>query len=72
MSASSLVLNNTFEISAVILRRTINENNRLSLAKLYKSALGALAKCPAALYFITMLCEREPKVAQIQVVDVFE
>jgi hypothetical protein len=72
MTASRAVLNNIFDISAGIVEVTVNENNRLALAKLYKSALRSLSTCPSAFHFIKKLCEKEPTVAQISVVDVFE
>ena len=71
-SASRQVLNSIFRISAIIVSRVVNENNRGALAKLYQSALRALSRCPSALSFIRILCEKEPKVATTTIFDVYQ
>ncbi|OHT07248.1 hypothetical protein TRFO_24655 [Tritrichomonas foetus] len=72
-TSSRAVLNAIFELSAGILSRIPqNENNRMSLAKIYQNALHFMAQCPAATKFIQALCKREPAAATLGIIDVYE
>ena len=71
-SASIGVLNSIFYVSNLIVAKIVNENNRFSLAKIYQAAVRSISKCPMAIKFIQTICRREPKVATIDVIDVYE
>ena len=72
-TSSRTVLNEIFRLSAEILSQIQqNENNRISLSKIYQSALHYMTQCPNATNFITVLCGTEPAAATLGVIDLFE
>lgn len=62
-SASANLLNSIFKISAEIVKRIVNENNRNPLAKIYKVALNHFQNCPNAIEFIAIVAKRDPSIA---------
>lgn len=70
-SASRPVLDAIFNISARIISDGVDYANRGALAKLYQSALRSLSRCPSALNFIRVLCEKDPKAATTTVYNFY-
>ena len=66
------VMNNIFDISSLIVSKIVNENNRISLAKIYQIALHSISRCSSAFKFICVLLKQEPNVAKLSVIDVYE
>ena len=66
------VLNNIFDICAMIVAKTIDETNTTTLARLYQLALRYITRCPAALDFVKVICEKQPNIARVTVLDVYE
>lgn len=72
-NASVSVLNNIFEISDYILNTLkLMVNNRIPLAKLYHYALRSLNKCSYAMDFVRSICEKDPAIGVIDIIDVYE
>lgn len=72
-TSSRSVLNSIFDISAEILCKIQqNENNRMSLSKIYQNALHYITQCPNATKFIRVLCKSEPAAATLGVIDMYE
>ena len=72
-TASRSVLNNIFEISDLIVNSIkLTVNNNIPLAKLYQAALRAINKCHSAIDFVRSICEKDPTVAAVNIVDVYE
>lgn len=71
-TASIGVLDSIFSISETIVSKIVNENNRISLSKIYQTAVRSLSKCPSAIKFIQTVCRREPKVVAGDLVDTYE
>jgi hypothetical protein len=71
-TSSTGVLNFIYLISIQIMERIIDENNRASLSQIYQSALHSISKCPAAIKFIQFVVQREPTVASMEVIDLYE
>ena len=71
-TASTKLLDSIFGISSFIVRRVVNENNRNSLAKIYKYALTNLSVCPGATEFVRVIAESEPSVATKSVFEFYD
>ena len=72
-TSSKKVINCIFDLSAIILTKiTQNENNRMSLARIYQNALHLMSQCSSATKFIQALCKAEPAAATISIIDVYE
>ena len=72
-TSSRAVHNEIFDLSAEILSKIPqNENNRISLSKIYQSALHFMTQCPNANKFIRALCSSEPNAATLGIIDIFE
>ena len=71
-TASIGVLDSIFSISNTVVSKIVNENNRISLAKIYQTAVRSMSKCPSAIKFIQTVCRREPKVVSGDFIDTYE
>lgn len=71
-TGSRNLINSIFDIAATIVENVVNENNRVSLAKLYRIALHRMSRCPKAMRFLNVLIEREPIVATMNAFDIYE
>ena len=71
-TASSGLLDAIYELSAKIVRKVVNENNRNPLAKIYKSALNNLSSCANAIDFVCSIAKNEPSVATKSVYEFYE
>jgi hypothetical protein len=70
--ASSSLLNSIFRISAFVLGRIVNENNRRPLAVIYKYALNNLATCPGAIELISVIAKADATFATKSVYDFYD
>lgn len=72
-TSSRSILNEIYGLSSDILSKIEqNENNRISLSKIYQSALHYMTQCPNATNFIRVLCSSEPAAATLGVINLFE
>ncbi|KAK8895487.1 hypothetical protein M9Y10_023953 [Tritrichomonas musculus] len=72
-TASTQLLNAIYQISTQIVSKVVkNENNRTSLAKIYKSALYNLWFCEHAIEFVTIIANTEPSVATKSVYEFYD
>lgn len=72
MNASRQLMDAIFEVCALIVHRVVDANNKLQLAKIYTSALHSITKCPNAIEFIKVVSQRQPDVAAVDFIDVYE
>ncbi|OHS97023.1 hypothetical protein TRFO_36831 [Tritrichomonas foetus] len=73
-NASYRLQNEIFQISEKIVQKiNHNENNKLSLAKLYQQALRTMTRsCPKALDFMKIICRKIPDISSITIFDYYE
>lgn len=72
INASRQLMDAIFEVCALIVNRVVDSNNKLQLAKIYTGALHAITKCPNAIEFIKVVSQRQPDVAAVDFIDLFE
>lgn len=71
-SATTELLNSIFKITSHIVQKIVNENNRTSLAKIYKAALNNLSNCESAIDFVSVIARYEPGVASNSVFEFYD
>ena len=71
-TASAGLLDAIYELSAKIVGKVVNENNRNPLAKIYKSALNNISSCASAIDFVCSIAKNEPSVATKSVYEFYE
>jgi hypothetical protein len=71
-TASTELLNSILRISALIVQRIVNENNRGSLGKIYQQALNNLLNCEHAITFVRVIGQYESGVATKSVYEFYD
>ena len=71
-TASTRLLNSIFKISTQIVEKVFNENDRASLAKIYKAALNNLSNCENAIEFVTIIAKNDPGVATKTIYEFYD
>ncbi|OHS99433.1 hypothetical protein TRFO_08352 [Tritrichomonas foetus] len=71
-TASHNLLNCIFEVSAFIVNKVVDDNNKYPLARIYINAIRNISSCPKAIEFIKTIAVKQPTVVGIKLIDVYE